>query len=108
MAFECSIPAVPTLQMDDETVRITRWDFTPGAVTGWHEHGWPYFVVMLKAGTLRIHNGQDVSDVALAEGQSYMRPAGIRHDVMNGSDHPIAFVEIEVKRPEALAAMMAP
>ena len=41
-----------------------------------------------------------VSEVRLAAGQSYQRPAGIEHDVLNGSDHPIAFVEI--KRPEAL------
>jgi beta-alanine degradation protein BauB len=34
-----------------------------------------------------------------------MRPAGIRHDVMNGSDHPIAFIEIEVKRPDALVTL---
>lgn len=102
MAFACTIPAVPTLQQDDETVRITRWDFQPGAVTGWHEHGWPYFVVMLVAGTLRVHDGSEIRDVPLAQGQAYMRPAGIRHDVMNGSDHPIAFVEIEVKRPETL------
>jgi mannose-6-phosphate isomerase-like protein (cupin superfamily) len=40
--------------------------------------------------------------VPLAQGQAYMRPAGIEHDVMNGSDHPIAFVEIEVKQPSAL------
>ena len=78
MAFTCTIPATPTVQQDDETIRITRWDFEPGAVTGWHEHGWPYFVVMLVAGTLRIHNGTDVSDVPLAQGQAYMRPAGIR------------------------------
>jgi quercetin dioxygenase-like cupin family protein len=106
MAFECTIPAVPILQQDDGTVRITRWEFEPGAVTGWHEHGWPYFVVMLVAGTLRIHNGAEVVDVPLALGQSYMRPAGVKHDVMNGSPHPIAFVEIEVKQPGDLAAMM--
>jgi quercetin dioxygenase-like cupin family protein len=106
MAFECTIPAVPVLQQDDGTVRITRWEFEPGAVTGWHEHGWPYFVVMLVAGTLRIHNGAEVTDVPLALGQSYMRPAGVKHDVMNGSPHPIAFVEIEVKQPGDLAAMM--
>jgi hypothetical protein len=35
-----------------------------------------------------------------------MRPAGVKHDVMNGSPHPIAFVEIEVKQPGDLAAMM--
>ncbi len=106
MAFECTIPAVPVLQQDDGTVRITRWEFEPGAVTGWHEHGWPYFVVMLVAGTLRVHNGTDVADVPLEKGQSYMRPAGIKHDVMNGSPHPIAFVEIEVKQPSDLTAMM--
>lgn len=107
MAFTCTIPAVPHLQQDDPTLRITRWDFQPGAVTGWHEHGWPYFVVMLTAGTLRIHDGANVTDVPLALGQSYMRSAGIRHDVMNGSPHPISFVEIEVKQPAHLAEMMA-
>lgn len=102
MAFTCTTPAVPTIQQDDETIRITRWDFEPGAVTGWHSHGWPYFVIMLNAGTLRIHDGKAVNEVPLAQGQAYMRPAGIEHDVMNGSAHPIAFVEIEVKRPGAL------
>ena len=47
-----------------------------------------------------------VTDVPLAKGQSYMRPAGIKHDVMNGSAHPITFVEIEVKQPADLAGMM--
>jgi beta-alanine degradation protein BauB len=102
MAFVCDIPATASVQLDDDTVRITRWDFQPGAVTGWHSHGWPYFVVMLVAGTLRIHNGAEITDVPLGQGQSYRRPAGIQHDVMNGSDHPIAFVEIEVKKPELL------
>jgi mannose-6-phosphate isomerase-like protein (cupin superfamily) len=102
MAFSNAVPAVPTVQQDDDTLRITRWDFAPGAATGWHEHGWPYFVTMLVAGTLRIHDGAKVIDVPMAEGQAYMRPAGVRHDVMNGSPHPIAFVEIEVKRPEVL------
>jgi beta-alanine degradation protein BauB len=102
MAFVCNIPAVPTIQLDDGVTRITRWDFAPGAVTGWHEHGWPYFVTMLVAGTLRVHDGNAVVDVPLDAGQSYRRPAGIKHDVMNGSPHPIAFVEIEVMRPDAL------
>lgn len=98
MAFECTIPATPTIQQDDATLRITRWDFQPGAVTGWHEHGWPYVVVMLDAGVLRVHDGSRVTDVPLAKGQAYQRPAGIRHDVMNGSPHPIAFTEIEFKQ----------
>lgn len=103
MAFQCDIPARPTVQVDDAAVRITRWDFDPGAVTGWHRHGWPYFVVMLVAGTLRVHDGAKLTDVALEAGQSYRRTEGIEHDVMNGSPYPIAFVEIEVKRPDLLA-----
>ncbi len=105
MAFKCTIPAVPTVQQDNDTVRITRWDFAPGAATGWHRHGWPYFVVMLAQAVLKIDDGTKETEVPLAAGQSYMRPAGIEHDVMNGSPHPIAFVEIEIKRPETLAKM---
>jgi len=58
---------------------------------------------MLTDAIMRIEAGGAVSEVQLRAGQSYRRPSGIEHDVMNGSDHPIAFVEIEIKRPEALA-----
>lgn len=102
MTFQSTLRATPTLQQDDDIVRITRWDFAPGAVTGWHEHGFPYFIVMLRAGVLKVHDGEIETAVPLAEGQAYMRPAGVRHDVMNGSPHPIAFVEIEIKQPRAL------
>ena len=85
-------------------MRITRWDSEPGAVTGRHHHGWPYFVVMLAAGTPRVHDGSTETDVPLAAGQSYRRPAKIEHDVIIASPHKIAVVEIEIKRPEALAA----
>ena len=33
MAFERDISAVPTVQQDDGDLRITRWDFAPGAAT---------------------------------------------------------------------------
>ncbi|HEY1942318.1 MAG TPA: cupin domain-containing protein [Roseiarcus sp.] len=102
MAFQCDIPASPTVLQDDETVRITRWDFAPGAVTGWHQHGWPYFVVLLTEAKMRIHDGENVVETNFPAGHSYMRPAGVTHDVMNGSDGPMAFVEIEVKRPDRL------
>ena len=105
--FRARPPAVPTVLLDDPVVRVTRWDFEPGAVTGWHSHGWPYFVVMLVDGTLRIHDGEKATDVPLVQGQAYMRQAGIQHDVMNGSPHPIAFIEIEVKQPAALKQLAA-
>jgi quercetin dioxygenase-like cupin family protein len=105
MPFICDTPARPTILQDDDAARITRWDFAPGATTGHHEHGWPYFVVMLVEGVLRIDDGAKVFEVPLQAGQSYRRLAGVRHDVMNGSDHPIAFVEIEIKRPDLLASL---
>ena len=103
MPFKCNQPAVPTVQQDDAVARITRWDFAPGAATGWRTHGWPYFVVLLTDAVMKIEGANGaVSEAQLKAGQSYQRPAGIEHDVMNGSDHPIAFVEIEIKRTEAL------
>ena len=105
MTFKCTIPAVPTVQQDDQTVRITRWDFEPEAATGWHQHGWPYFVVLLTDATLKMHDGKSEIATPLKAGQSYSRPAGVEHDVMNGSPHPIAFIEIEVKQPDELVQL---
>ena len=102
MAFKCDIPAVSTQLQDDDAVRITRWDFEPGAVTGFHRHGWPYFVVMLTDGTLRLDTDGVVTERPMNAGTSYSRPAGVEHDVQNASPHRIAFVEIEVKRPDLL------
>lgn len=103
VSFACSIPALPTVQRDDEDVRITRWDFAPGAATGWHEHGHPYFVVLLTDGVMRYTDGMTITDNPVVAGQSYQRPRGVRHDVMNPGPAPLAFVEIELKRPAAVS-----
>jgi mannose-6-phosphate isomerase-like protein (cupin superfamily) len=102
MTFACTIPAVPSVQRDDDDVRITRWDFPPGAATGWHTHHWPYYVVMLTDSVMRVHNGAEVNESHVTVGQTYTRAVGVQHDVMNGGDAPMAFIEIELKRPEAL------
>ncbi len=107
MAFVCDIPAKPTEQLDDGCVRITRWDFEPDAVTGWHTHAWPYVVVMLVDGILSVHDGKTVIDVPLKAGLSYRRLANVQHDVKNGSDHPIAFIEIEIMRPDKINELPA-
>jgi len=103
MAFKCDIPAVSTILQDDDVVRMTRWDFSPGAVTGWHQHGWPYFVVLLTEWRMRVHDGEKVAELSFPAGHSYMRPAGVTHDVMNGGQDSAAFVEIEIKNPNRLA-----
>ena len=46
-----------------------------------------------------------MSEVKWKAGDSYQRPAGIEHDVLNASDRPLAFVEIEIKRPEELVQL---
>jgi quercetin dioxygenase-like cupin family protein len=105
MPFKCNEPAVPTVQQDDKAVRITRWDFAPGAATGWHTHGWSYFVVMLTDALMKVEADGAVSEVRYKAGQSYQRPAGVEHDVMNGSAHAMAFIEIEIKRPDELVQL---
>ena len=46
--------AQPTLQIDNDRVRVTEWRFAPGTETGWHTHEMDYVVVPLYDGTLRI------------------------------------------------------
>jgi hypothetical protein len=47
--------AIPTVQIENETVRVTRWVFAKkGDNTGWHRHGHDYVVVPLFDGALDI------------------------------------------------------
>ncbi|HEX6956946.1 MAG TPA: cupin domain-containing protein [Ferrovibrio sp.] len=90
--------AVPTRQVDDERVRITRWDFAPGAATGFHVHEYPYAVTYLTDATLRIVDKDGIESlVTMSAGGSYSRPKGVAHDVINAGTEPMAFVEVEIK-----------
>ncbi len=96
--LRCRAPAVATIQQDDEHVRVTRWDFPPGAETGWHRHGWLYVVVPVTDGVLHVElPGGQQTEARLAAGTSYGRPAGVEHNVVNGGDRPLSFVEVELK-----------
>ncbi|WP_127088930.1 cupin domain-containing protein [Aquabacter cavernae] len=98
MPFACTIPAVPTLLAEDERARVTRWDFEPGATTGWHEHGMDYAVVMMTDAVMAYEMDGVVTRTELKAGQSYIRPKGVKHDVKNDGDAPMAFIEVEFKR----------
>jgi beta-alanine degradation protein BauB len=89
--------AVPTVQIDDERVRVTEWRFAPGAATGWHRHEYPYVVVPLTTGRLGITGPEGSTTTELVTGRSYARPAGVEHDVQNVNEFEFAFVEVEVK-----------
>lgn len=89
--------ATPTIQIDNERVRVTEWRFEPGAATGFHRHEMDYVVVPLVDGVLRLVDAEGMREVPLRAGVSYARPAGVAHDVVNANDFEFAFVEIELK-----------
>ena len=96
--LRCREPATGTVQVDDEHVRVTRWDFNPGAETGWHRHGLLYVVVPVTDGSLLIELPDGTTtEAALKAGQSYTRAAGVEHNVVNAGSAPLSFVETEVK-----------
>ena len=91
-----TLKAVPTLQIDDDRVRVTEWRFAPGAATGHHRHEHPYVVVPMTSGTLAITGLDGASTAELRTGQAYARPAGVEHDVRNANGFEFVFVEIEI------------
>ena len=90
--------AIPTVQIETDTLRVTRWDFPKkGANTGWHRHAYDYVVVPLFDGVLEIEGKDGTRTKApMQNGVSYARKAGVEHDVINANDGPVAFVEIEL------------
>ena len=96
--LRCREPATGTVQIDDEHVRVVRWDFNPGAETGWHRHGFLYVVVPVTDGALLIELPDGATATAALEaGRAYTRAAGVEHNVVNAGAAPLCFVETEVK-----------
>ena len=90
--------AMPTVQVDNERVRVTEWRFAPGAETGEHIHEMDYTVVPLGDGRLKLVSPKgEASFAELKRGQSYFRKAGVHHNVINANDFDYAFIEIELK-----------
>jgi beta-alanine degradation protein BauB len=92
-------PATPTVQVDNERLKVTEWRFGPGAETGWHRHGYDYVVVPLNTGTLQLHDGKNDTFADLTAGRSYYRPVGVEHNVINANAFEFTFIEIEFKTP---------
>jgi beta-alanine degradation protein BauB len=83
-------------QIDNTRARVTRHKMAPGASTGFHRHEYDYVVVPVTDGRMRIVEGRRESVSDLTAGVSYFRPAGVEHDVINGGDRDLIFVEIEL------------
>ena len=91
-----TVEAVPTVQLEDERVRVTEWRFAPGAATGYHTHQYDYVVVPMTTGTLRLFEPDGERDAELVTGRPYNRPRGVEHDVINANDYEFVFIEVEL------------
>lgn len=96
--FAARPPAVPTVLVDDDRCRVTRWDFEPGADTGWHRHGMAYVVVPMTDCSFLIEEAAGERRVEVARGAVYARDEGVEHNVVNGGSAPMSFIEVEFKR----------
>ncbi len=90
--------AVPEIQVENERIRVTKYHFSPGAETTFHEHVWDYVVVPQTDGELLLidENGIE-TNAELKKGYSYYRKAGVKHNVVNAGGKDLIFIEIEIK-----------
>lgn len=89
-----------TVLVDDERVRVTRFDFAPGAETGWHRHGHDYVITALSDCHMALEEpGGGTRRVTVPAGTAYRRSEGVEHNVINDGPDPMSFVEVELKEP---------
>jgi len=86
------------LLVEDEKVRVTRFDFEPDQETGWHLHQYDYVITAVTHCSMLLQNpdGTQTSSEVSA-GSAYSRDAGVRHNVINASEQKMSFIEIELK-----------
>lgn len=90
--------ATHAVLVDDDRVRVTRWDFAPGAETGWHRHGMDYVVTTLTPCHMLLEEpGGGSRRADMEAGIAYRRGEGVEHNVVNAGEAPMAFVEVELK-----------
>ena len=90
--------AIATQTIDDDRVRVTRFDFAPGAETGWHTHGFDYVITALTDCHMLLEEpGGATRKVLVPAGDSYRRMQGVEHNVINDGDAAMRFVEVELK-----------
>lgn len=91
--------AAKTLQLvDDSRVRVTRFEFAPGAETGWHKHEMDYVITAITDCRMKLlEPGGEIREVLVPAGSAYRRDKGVEHNVVNNGTAAMAFVEIELK-----------
>ena len=87
-----------TQLIDDDRVRVTRFDFAPGAETGWHRHSMDYVITAVTDCQMLLEDPDGGSRrVLVPAGTAYRRTEGVEHNVINAGDQVMSFVEVELK-----------
>lgn len=90
--------ATATQLIDDARARVTRFDFAPGAETGWHRHMMDYVITTLTDCHMALEEpGGTTREVTIPAGTAYRRDMGVEHNVINAGPEPMSFVEVELK-----------
>ncbi len=91
-------PCTATQLVDDDRVRVTRFDFAPGAETGWHRHSMDYVITAVTDCHMLLEDPDGgTRQVLVPAGTAYRRAEGIEHNVINDGDQVMSFVEVELK-----------
>lgn len=92
------LAAAADQMIDDDRVRVTQFDFAPGAETGWHEHAMDYVVTAITDCQMLLEEPDGTTrEVTIPAGTAYRRNAGVRHNVVNAGPTNMVFVEVELK-----------
>ena len=89
--------AAATQLVDNNQVRVTRFDFPAQSETGWHRHEMDYMITALTDLSMTLESEGETKTVFTKRGEVYFRKAGVHHNVINNRDVPMAFVECELK-----------
>ena len=84
--------------VDDDRVRVTRFDFAPGSETGWHRHGYDYVITAVTDCHMLLEEpGGGTRKVLVPAGTAYRRQEGVEHNVVNDGEGVMSFVEVDLK-----------
>lgn len=88
--------AIPLV--DDDRVRVTRFEFAPGAETGWHRHSMDYVITAVTDCHMLLEDPDgSTRRVLVPAGTAYRRAEGVEHNVINDGATMMSFVEVELK-----------
>ena len=68
-----------------------------GSETGWHKHEFDYVITAVSDCNMLLEEIETTREVLVPAGTAYRRSEGVEHNVINNSNYPMSFVEVELK-----------